>query len=150
MIRGCLLLAGVLLSQTGMLSAHEVHHTVEQTAAVAIRLTYADGTPFAFEAFEAYPAGKDRPSRVGRTDDQGRVLFLPGETRHWRIKAFSADGHGVDLPIELPVITASDDARSVDGSSNGDGPNRASLLLFGVSILLALFGAYQLWSKRRS
>lgn len=145
MIRSCLLLFGLLLSQVEMVWAHEVHHAIETTGAVAIRLTYADGKPFAFEAFEAYPEGKDIPAQVGRTDEQGRAVFVPGETKRWRVKAFSADGHGVDLKFDTPAITT-----SAAAPASSDGPNRASLLLFGFSILLALFGAYQLWLRKKS
>lgn len=146
MIRICLLFIGLLISQSGMVWAHEVHHAIETASAVAIRLTYADGKPFAFEAFEAYPEGKDIPAQVGRTDDQGRAVFVPGETKRWRIKAFTADGHGVDLRIDAPAMT-SIGSGSVAASK---GPNRASLLLFGLSILLALFGTYQLWLRKKS
>ena len=145
MKRACPLLAAFVLAYSGPGWAHEVHHTIEATGAVAVRLTYADGKPFAYEAFEAYPEGKDVPRQVGRTDDQGRVVFVPGEAKRWRIKAFSADGHGTDIRIDVPALSASPGAASVD-----DGPNRASLLLFGLSILLALFGAYQLWLRNKS
>lgn len=139
------LLLVLLLAQSSMSQAHEVHHVIETTSAVAIRLSYADGKPFAFAAFEAYPEGKDIPAQVGRTDDQGRAVFVPGEIKRWRIKAFSADGHGFDLRVDVPAMTPA----SV-GVTPADGPNRASLLLFGFSILLALFGVYQLWLRRKS
>ena len=125
--------------------AHEVHHTIESTGAVALRLTYADGKPFTFEAFEAYPEGKDVPAQVGRTDDQGRAVFVPGDTKRWRVKAFSADGHGVDVRFDAPVVATSQNPAS---DSQGDGPNRASLLLFGFSLLLSSFGIYQLWLRK--
>jgi nickel transport protein len=125
--------------------AHEVHHTIEATGAVVLRLTYADGKPFTFEAFEAYPDGKDFPAQVGRTDDQGRAVFVPGSIRHWRVKAFSADGHGIDLHFDAPGVTMSNTGPS---SGSGDGPNRASLLLFGLSALLSGFGIYQLWLRK--
>jgi nickel transport protein len=126
-------------------AAHEVHHAIEATGAVALRLTYADGKPFTFEAFEAYPEGKDVPAQVGRTDDQGRAVFIPGATRRWRVKAFSADGHGVDLRFDAPVAAA---PQSPASGSSGDRPNRASLLLFGFSLLLGGFGIYQLWLRK--
>lgn len=145
MMRSFWMLFALLLAQSGLSRAHEVHHAIEATGTVAVRLTYADGKPFAFEAFEAYPEGKDIPGQVGRTDDQGRAVFVPGETKRWRIKAFSADGHGVDLHIDVPAMMA-----PTGTASANEGPNRASLLMFGFSILLALFGTYQLWLRRKS
>jgi nickel transport protein len=143
-MRRALLVLGFVSLASVPVAAHEVHHTIEATGAVAVRLTYADGKPFAFEAFEAYPVGKDVPAQVGRTDDQGRAVFVPGDSRRWRGKAFSADGHGVDLRFDAPVVATS---QSPAAGSSGDGPNRASLLLFGVSMLLGGFGAYQLWLR---
>lgn len=145
-MRRAILVLGFLVLRGVPAIAHEVHHSVESADAVALRLTYADGKPFVFEAFEAYPEGKDVPAQVGRTDDQGRAVFVPGDTKRWRVKAFSADGHGVDLRFDAPVVATSPSAAS--GSSD-DGPNRASLLLFGLSLLLSGFGIYQLWLRKK-
>jgi nickel transport protein len=145
-MRRTLTVLGFLLLSGLPALAHEVHHTIEATSAVAVRLSYADGKPFTFEAFEAYPDGKDVPAQVGRTDDQGRAVFVPGNIKRWRVKAFSADGHGVDLRFDVPVVAATQGATT--GTSD-DGPNRASLLLFGFSLLLAGFGIYQLWLRTK-
>ena len=127
-------------------AAHEVHHTIEATGAVAVRLSYADGKPFAFEAFEATPQGKDVPTQVGRTDEQGRAVFVPGDIKRWRVKTYSANGHGVDLRFDAPAVSTTQGATS---ATSGDGPNRASLLLFGFSLLLGGFGIYQLWQRKK-
>ncbi len=144
-MRRAVLALGFFLLGGAPAVAHEVHHTIESTGAVALRLTYADGKPFTFEAFEAYPEGKDVPTQVGRTDDQGRAVFIPGDIKRWRVKAFSADGHGVDLRFDAPTAIAS---QSPATASSGDGPNRASLLLFGFSLLLSGFGIFQLWLRK--
>jgi nickel transport protein len=85
---------------------------------------------------------------VGRTDQEGRALFVPGAIKRWRLKAYTADGHGVDIRFDAPAL----ETRQGAGPSAGPDarPNRASLLLFGFSILLALFGAYQLWVRKKS
>lgn len=123
-------------------AAHEVHHVVESSAAITVRLAYADGKPFAYEAYELYPAGKDIPAQVGRTDAQGRVVFIPGDNRAWRLKAFSADGHGADLRFESPAI-----ARLAAPVSQE--PGRLSLILFGLALLFGGFGLVQLFVKKR-
>lgn len=146
MMRTTTLMLGLLLASTAPAAAHEVHHAVETAGAVAVRLSYADGKPFVFEAYEATPEGRDAPAQVGRTDDQGRALFVPGDAKRWRIKAFSADGHGVDLRIEVPAIAGTGSQAATPAT---DGPNRASLLLFGLSIVLSAFGIYQLRLRKR-
>lgn len=123
--------------------AHEVHHAVETAEVVAVRLTYADGSPFAFEAYEVYPEGRDIPAHVGRTDGAGRALFVPaGEIGRWRIKAFTADGHGVDLEFTAPAV------------GNSAAPADASLPRwlragFGLALIFGLFGLAQLFLRRK-
>jgi nickel transport protein len=123
-------------------AAHEVHHEVLSTGAVLVQLRYADGRSFSYEGYELYPADKDVPAQVGRTDAGGRVVFIPGSNRNWRLKAFSADGHGVDLRFESPAVP--DGTVVVEG-----GPGRTTLVLFGLSLILGGFGVIQLFIKRR-
>jgi nickel transport protein len=85
--------------------SHEVRLETSLQSAVVVRLTYADGQPFAFESYELYRPGKDVPEQVGRTDAQGLVVFMPASHAQWRLKAFSADGHGVDQVLTTPPET---------------------------------------------
>jgi nickel transport protein len=135
-----LLLCGWLFSLAPAL-AHEVRHAVEAAGAVSVRLTFADGQPFAFEAFEVYAAGSDKPLAVGRTDAQGRAVFLPPEAGAVRLRAFSADGHGVDLKFDPPRGGTAAAAPAAEG--------RPAKLMFGAGLLLALFGLIQLFVRKR-
>ncbi len=135
-------LAILLALWAGAAGAHEVHHAIATTNAVSISLSYADGSPFAYEKYELYAEGKEVPVQVGNTDATGCAVFIPGETRKWRIKTYSADGHGVDLRFESPALQASP-AATADA-----GPGRTTLALFGLGLILAVFGTYQLfWRK---
>jgi nickel transport protein len=135
----------LLLAWAGFAGAHEVHHVVEASGAVVVKLSYADGKPFAYEKYELYPEAQEVPAQVGNSDAMGRVVFVPGEAKHWRLKAFSADGHGVDLKFEAPAMQI-----AVASSAGDSGPNRASLVLFGLSLILGGFGLYRLFLKRSS
>lgn len=121
--------------------AHEVHHSLAAGNAVVVRLTFADGQPFAFEAFEVYAAGSDKPLQVGRTDAQGRVVFLPPGAGELRLRAFSADGHGVDLKLNPP--------RGGEATAMVAAEDRTSKIVLGAGILLALFGLVQLVLHRK-
>jgi nickel transport protein len=121
--------------------AHEVHHAVAVQSAVSVRLTFADGQPFAFEAFEVYAAGSDKPHAVGRTDADGRAVFLPPPSGEVRLRAFAADGHGVDLKFDPPR-----GGKAVAAASAED---RGAKLFFGVGLLLAIFGIVQLFLRRK-
>jgi nickel transport protein len=135
-----LLLFGWLFSLAPAL-AHEVHHAVESANAVSVRLTFADGQPFSYEAFEVYAAGADKPFALGRTDAEGRALFLPPAAGEVRLRAFAADGHGVDLKFDPPP-----------GGTAAAAPvaeDRPAKLIFGAGLLLALFGLLRLFIRKR-
>jgi nickel transport protein len=137
----------LLLAWTGLAAAHEVHHAVQRAAAVAVRLSYADGQPFAYEKYELYAVGKDVAVQVGNSDAEGRVVFLPGEVRDWRLKSYSADGHGVDLRFAVPLAVGGTPA--VAGTAESAGPDRTTRIVVGLSILFGLFGLLQLFLRRR-
>ncbi len=136
-------LALVLLLWTVGAAAHEVHHDIAATGAVMVHLRYADGSPFAYEKYELFPEGQEVPVQVGNSDAQGRVVFVPGETINWRLKAYSADGHGVDLKFAAPAIQAA------TAPAVAAGPDRPTQLLIGLSLLFGLFGLVQLFLRRR-
>jgi nickel transport protein len=123
--------------------AHEVHHAISAAGAVAISLSYADGRPFAYEKYELTPEGQQVPVQVGNTDAAGRVVFLPGGTRNWRLKAYSADGHGVDLRFESPTVTGTVAATAAAK------PDRVGQMVLGLAVLFGLFGLVQLFQRRR-
>jgi len=135
--------AVLLLAWAGLAAGHEVHHVVEPTAAVVVRLSYADGKPFAYEKYELTPEGQEIPVQVGNTDARGRVVFVPGEARNWRLKAYSADGHGTDLRFAAPATQAAAPAAVAAV------PDRATQLVTGLALLFGLFGLVQLFLHRR-
>jgi nickel transport protein len=132
----------LFLAWTGIASGHEVHPAIEATAAVVVTLTYADGSPFAYEKYELYPAGQETPMQVGNSDARGRIVFVAGDVGDWRLRAFSADGHGTDLRFAAPT-TASPAA-----TGSGDLPGRSSLLVTGLAVLFGVFGLIQLFLRR--
>ena len=136
-----LILLCLMLAALPPAFAHEVHHAVEAQNAVSVRLTFADGEPFSFEAFEVYAAGSDKPFAVGRTDAQGRAVFMPPEAGEVRLRAFAADGHGVDLKFDPP--------RGGEAVAAAAPEDRGAKLLFGAGFLLGLFGLIQLFIRKR-
>lgn len=126
--------------------AHQVSLTQTRSEAVVLTLGYADGTPFAYEAYELYPPGEaEVPAQVGRTDAAGRVAFVPETAGEWRVKAFTADGHGVDQPVQVAAAGAGD----APGPAPGGGPGVTAALITGLGVLFGLFGLYQLFIPKR-
>lgn len=124
-------------------AAHEVRHVVAASQATVVELSYADGAPFSYEAFEVWIAGAERPFQVGRTDARGRAVFLPPAAGELRLRAFSADGHGVDLRLAPPH------AGHPPAVAAAAAPGRTPGLVLGLGIVLALFGSFQLLLRRK-
>jgi nickel transport protein len=132
----------VLAALAAPAMAHEVQHRLAATPAVSVTLSYADGKPFAYESYELYAQGRDLPVQVGRTDGAGRVVFVPGGDPRWRLRAFSGDGHGMDLEFDAPAVAA-------PAPETPAGADRSARVLFGLSALLATFAAYQFLIARK-
>ena len=124
-------------------AAHELQHTAVPAQALVIQMHYADGSPFAFESYEVYRDGEKVPQQVGRTDKAGRIAFLPDGPATWRVKAFSEDGHGLDMRVESGA------GGTVEAA---DRPlfDRFTRIFVGVAVILALFATLKLFYRRRS
>lgn len=133
--------AAIALAWAGAACAHEVQHEIAAGKAVEVRLVYADGEPFAYEQYELFAKGREQPVQTGRTDFRGRVLFASDSTTSWRLRAFSADGHGVDLSFDARA-----DGAAAPAAAESD---RATRLLFGLAVILAGFSALTLLLRRR-
>ncbi|MEW8509018.1 MAG: hypothetical protein AB2598_20220 [Candidatus Thiodiazotropha sp.] len=105
---------------------------VRQEAQV-ISIHHEDETPLAGVDYELTMVGADRPYQSGRTDTGGRVVFLPGTARQWRLRVFTEDGHGLDRHFEL-------ESEPVPQGQAGQGLADISKLVLGVGILLSGFG----------
>ena len=123
--------------------AHEVKVDISNQGAAVVRLTYADGSPFSFEAYEIYQPGKDIPAQVGRTNAEGQIVFLPGVQTEWRVKAYSVDGHGIDKRLKVEAGSGS------SSTGNGELP-RPLVLLSGLGVVFGLFGVMQLFYRRKT
>ena len=124
-------------------AGHDLQHTATPGQALVIQMRYADGSPFAFEAFEVYRDGDKVPQQVGRTDKGGRIAFLPDGPATWRVKAYTEDGHGLDIRIEGGAdgtVTAAD--QPLFGRFTG--------IIVGIAVILGFFGILMRVSKRPS
>jgi|GEM_PF-1299391 len=139
---------------------HAVHHHIGERLdrAIVIALTYSNGKPFADERYRLYADGAANPTLSGRTDSAGRIVFLPGDAKRWRLATHARHGHGVALefatpaapsPPSLPAAPAPTGPTDASPPAAASGPSRASLALFGFSLIFGGFGLYQLWGTRR-
>lgn len=133
----------LLCCWAGLVQAHEVHHRIETAGAVVVTLSYANGGPFAYEKYALTPAGQETPVQVGNTDAAGRIVFIPGTTQQWHLKATSADGHGVNLEFTSSAMDTTPVAIPADALP------RWLVGGFGLSLIFGLFGLFQLFMGRK-
>jgi nickel transport protein len=146
----------ILLFSCGSAGAHGLRYTVTDEKSVVIELSYASGKAFSNEAYEIYRAGGGNPYQTGRTDPSGRIVFIPDSSGTWRIKAFSEDGHGLDITIEtnLPAEQA-DTGEVLPDTLDGRLPSKKAPVGSGTRIFMALalifgvFGAVSLFIRKR-
>lgn len=135
-------IALLLFAYAGAVGAHGLQRSVGTGQAVVITLADDEGGRFAFEAYEVYRTGEDRPFQAGQSDRLGRIAFLPDQPGSWRIRAFSKDGHGLDF-----TLTTDAAAKVVET----DKPliDRHARQVVGIAALLGLFGFLAVFLKRR-
>lgn len=122
--------------------AHEVREQVQQATATVVTLRYANDEPFSFERYELFAEDEEQALYTGRTDAQGRVVFLPGAVARWRLRSFSADGHGVDLRLEVQ-------AGPVAARVAAPGVERPLRIAAGLAAIVALSGLLRWFVRRR-
>jgi nickel transport protein len=115
---------------------------VTRSDAVVVGLYYGDGEPFSFEAYEIFRDRGEIPTQVGRTDDRGRVVFVPQGPGVYTVEVVSEDGHGAVLDVEVD-----DDLGVREVAASGLG--RIERIWLGVATLFGVFGLMSLWYRRK-
>lgn len=140
LLKTLMLIGGLLLSFSS--SAHDLQHQVADGKAVVVHFFFMDNSPFSHENYEIYRLGEALPYQSGRTDAHGYVSFIPDSAGVWRLKAFSADGHGarVEMTTTQEMTLSYAEKPFVD---------RYGRIVIGISVLFGLFGLLSLILKRR-
>ncbi|ADC89683.1 conserved hypothetical protein [Thermocrinis albus DSM 14484] len=131
----------LLLLLSSVVLAHDVQHTVNWEGKCAVvRFFFPDGTPFSYESYKVFSERSQVPFQIGRTDALGRVVFCPSTPGVWRVSTYSEDGHGARVDIEVKEVGAVEKVSLYE---------RYSKVLTGVSLLIGIWGLYQIYVRRR-
>lgn len=122
---------------------HEVREQVQQAPATVVTLRYADDEPFSFERYELFADGQEQPVYTGRTDAQGRLVFLPDARTRWRLRSFSSDGHGVDFRFEVQAGAVAATVAAAPGYG------RPLRIAAGLAVIAALYGMLRWYVRHR-
>jgi nickel transport protein len=124
-------------------AGHEIRCAVEERQSIVITVTEEDGTPCAGMSYIISPKEGGKSVQSGRTDIQGRVVFVPESGGSWKLNAFSEHGHGT----EVSFVSGEQDVLL---SSEKPFFDRYARPITGVSLIFGIFGVLCLFRRRRT
>jgi len=132
----------LLLWFTTLLFSHNLTHTISKEQSIVVSFSFTQEDDFSFQSYEVYAPSSEMPFSVGRTDALSRVSFLPNKQGTWKVKAFSEDGHGkvVDIEVDENMLA------KIDADTN----NTFVKALIGIMILFGIFGLIYIKKDRKN
>jgi nickel transport protein len=131
-----------LFSFVGTCYGHGLQHEVTNSRAVVVKCYFSDGERFAYESYEVYPPEAKTPTQTGRTDSQGRLIFLPDKPGKWSIKVSADDGHGLNLSVAIGEDAVVSDAQKPL-------PVRFPRIIAGLGYVFGIIGLLSLFYRKK-
>jgi nickel transport protein len=133
--------------------AHGVGYRRPEIGALALEFFYSTGEVMAYQDFKVFSPDDPKVSfQSGRTDEFGRVAFVPVRSGDWRIEVRDDEGHRAEALVAVGGEFLNGDDISSSASAAASIPMGFDLFLravFGVSILfnIAAFVSFARRSK---
>jgi nickel transport protein len=128
-------LCGLILADIAQ--AHGVGYRHPGPKAVALEFYYSTGEAMAYqEAFVYSPGDPKAAFQTGRSDEHGRVAFVPDVSGDWRVVVRDMEGHMAEAVLYVGGTEVEADETTV--SSAGPAPGGVELAFraaLGVSVL---------------
>jgi hypothetical protein len=128
-----------LLSRPRIASAHGVGYRRSARSAVALEFYYSTGEAMAYQEARVYSPENGRAAyQTGRTDEYGRVSFVPAVSGDWRVEVRDAEGHRAEAVVTFapgPDENAENYDGAVSGVSTPEGGELFFRALLGVSLI---------------
>ena len=136
-----------LLSRPGIALSHGVGYRRSARSAVALEFYYSTGEAMAYQEAWVYGPGNARAAyQTGRTDEYGRISFVPAASGDWRVEVRDAEGHRA----EAVVTVADGDDGALPEASMPEGRELFFRALLGISLIfnIAAFTAVARTKKK--
>lgn len=145
------ILAGLVL--TAVLPAHDLQTKVEDRPPfVVISAAYEGTEPASFIAVTVLPPAsaniKADAFQTGRTDFEGKFVFIPTTAGDWRVRLDDEMGHRVDLVAKVGSAGLAQ-TPPVRPGGEGEGRGTGERFLIGLSVLFGAAGLLYGWLARR-
>jgi len=129
---------GKIISKTGILAEAE----------------YDDGEPMSYALVEVFSLKENLPFQTGRTDRNGRFLFLPDTPGDWRVVVNDEMGHRIVLKTRIDKnidknINLNKNQDQTDKTGYAGFLSRYEKILTGIAIIFGMFGFFFWWKGKK-
>jgi nickel transport protein len=127
-------LRGKIISKTGILAEAE----------------YDDGVPMSYASVEVFNLKESLPFQTGRTDRNGRFLFLPDNPGDWRVVVNDDMGHRIVLKTRIDKnINLNKNQDQTDKTEYAGFLSRHEKIFIGIAIIFGMFGFFFWWKGKK-
>jgi len=133
-----LAVAGVIIE--GRAWAHGVDGEITEDTGIRVNARYDDGESMAYAAVEVFYQDEDLAFQTGRTDRNGRFLFLPDQQGNWRVTV--SDGMGHQLNLSTTVAQGRIAGTPNNAAPHTGGLSRGAKVIAGLAMLFGIFGFF--------
>ena len=131
--------------------AHGVSGVISEKKALLVTAEYDDGEPMSYGAVEILNLKEKLPFQSGRTDRNGRFLFLPDRAGEWQVTIKDGMGHQVIIStIVNENMAIGMDEKQNHGAVHGGSFPRYERILMGLSFIFGIFGFLFWWKGRQN
>lgn len=136
----------LFLAFAGPCFAHPAETRTESRQAVVVQLRFGAEEVARASEYQVFRPGASEAFQTGRTDELGRVAFVPDQAGPWTVSAQARSGHGLHaVSVEVEV----DENGGIKASSRPP-LTRSGDQLGALGLLFALLGLFSYFRSGRS
>jgi nickel transport protein len=130
--------------------AHGIRGKIISKTGILAEAEYDDGEPMSYASVEVFNLKENLPFQTGRTDRNGRFLFLPDNPGDWRVVVNDEMGHRIVLKTRIDEnINLNKNQNQTDKTGYAGFLSRYEKILAGVAIVFGMFGFLFWWKGKK-
>jgi nickel transport protein len=148
-IRALIRSLGLVILTAATCWSHGVDGYIEEISGCCVTARYDDGEPMSYAKVEISAPDSEIGFQSGRTDRNGRFMFLPEVQGKWNVVVTDGMGHRLALPLEFDPAGSSGGKKDTVDSAPARPPSRAVRIIDGLCIIFGFCGVLYGWKARR-
>ena len=144
----CLTASILMLADIGR--THGVRGRIGSETSILVEAEYDDGEPVSYAAVEVLDPEEKIPFQTGRTDRNGRFLFLPDKPGEWKVVVNDEMGHRVALKTTIDKsINLTEKGDQTDTNGDHGFILKYEKALMGITIIFGICGFFFWWNGKK-